>query len=1537
MLDLAQDLTHRGCQTAERVVMFWPMSTPPTSPAAVTNWKETADRMVQRLNADQKAIYAASLSPKGSTRYIRALACAGSGKTSVVATLLADGLNRGVLNPTSLVATTFTNKAAGELAQRIRLATNPAAYGALSGARRVGTFHSIALAWLRKNPEASNQGHRWALNLNLDTIPDPWDSFGGGAGKESPREKWLRMVEAESRRLGVGGRGADALFKNPKWIVQDLIGSPDPKNRNSPTWKTDPYRIDGLPLDVRGFMEKQGMDTSEVPSGGQYLQAIGVIRGYGLHPFYTPMTEVITITDPLNENKRLTFTGPREVAEHFETVFRLPLLGRVWRIYEQIKRNINAYDFEDALYWFWRSGTLGADLVIIDEAQDNTFIQLDLGRKIANRNNGRLLLVGDIRQCIPAGQPVSTPNGSIPVEQIQPGTTVWTSRSGKRASGVVTQVSSSVKPMAYEYTLADGRTFQATPEHALFSALPSEGGKPFTYLMYREGYGFRIGTAAASRNQDRHNILVRCNQEEADRLWVLGSFDSKEEALRLEHTLAYRWGVPMDPFKSRKAGVWETGTGAEVAAYFQEFQANGHKLLTHLGMCFDQPNLLTRGGGDRVVVNLLLGSKGGAEVAADSRLLPASGSIATFSLTAGSQQGGRLRRWFSSVPEATQAAQLLVASLREQGIPADLSERLSGTDQTVFTLPAASVHPGCLVPVLTEAGLALVEVVSRREVSCSVCYDLEVASAGNFCVNDVVVHNSIYSFRGANPAITRDANEGAGFLTLELSVNYRSGSNIVNLGNDLCYETSPHLEPDALRKTWAPGSNATSGRRVDPTTVRYVTFEQGSRGEPETIPYVPSTLEDQGPNRSDPWAATVRTREYNTAGEEAEGTAQEIAALLAQGVPAKDIAFLSRTNAEGAFTEVALLTQRVPVLRIGRGTPFFDTAPIRKVLQWLVGAFEDDASALNTVLEERGIYMKAVWPALRGMKGLPLRNTLHRLDRDEEANKYNKPSFREAVGDLDRIAKLPWTQAVEWIVSLLLARQTQSLEAQDESDTGAKLEASVDTDADALKSFLAIAALFESYTEFLRFRERLRTDVVSYSENQIAKLYQETPDMSEAERARVAADRATFERERDSRVTVTSIHSSKGLEWGWVYLTSSHGTFPSARATTPTQEAEEDRLGYVAITRARDVITVTYAGRAITGKLAGPSRLVTGYVTPFLRALSVATPTPQTAPAPPYATSPASPLHPAESPFEVPGWTLVLADLSGGQILWTQEGPPGTPSRTLELLRGTPVTSGVAATWGLYWSTPATEEDPTPEIRAASQAQWTTPYDAMPEVRALGQLPYVVDSASPPAAIPPLPDRSVWLPRLLRHLNAHPSAVVQVGTLRATYLDLARALVPASPVPSPATPKPAGATPKPGAAVKPAASGKPTTPPKPAARPALSATPVQATPPVPTRGLPSPDPDPDPSQIDPIKAHIDLLRKADAALVAGKRPYADPEFLADMARMPEALLKAAYQRSRSSLAREQDQMAAAISGRYATAGLVNDMLVTELRRRKAAL
>ena len=92
------------------------------------------------------------------------------------------------------------------------------------------------------------------------------------------------------------------------------------------------------------------------------------------------------------------------------------------------------------------------------------------------------------------------------------------------------------------------------------------------------------------------------------------------------------------------------------------------------------------------------------------------------------------------------------------------------------------------------------------------------------------------------------------------------------------------------------------------------------------------------------------------------------------------------------------------------------------------------------------------------------------------------------------------------------------------------------------------------------------------------------------------------------RVTLMTMHASKGLEYRHVFCTGiEEGIIPSQRSWTPQDIEEERRLLYVAITRAKEHCTLSYADtRRLHGlqEICAPSRFLLDLTPKYLHDLS---------------------------------------------------------------------------------------------------------------------------------------------------------------------------------------------------------------------------------------------------------------------------------------------------------------------------------------------
>lgn len=823
---------------------------------------------------------------------------------------------------------------------------------------------------------------------------------------------------------------------------------------------------------------------------------------------------------------------------------RLAEFKKAWGMFNDAKRKLGVWDFADVLSLFRLSLQNGAipadaDVVIIDEAQDNTQTQIDIAQGMAGAN-GRVILVGDGRQCIPAGQPIATPTGMRPIEDLRVGDLVLSSvANGKVDTRPIREISKTQKPKVIRFTLADGRTFAATPDHTVFAALGSvpPGGGQFVYLMQRRGYGFRVGVSARTGGVRGRKMSVRTAEEIADRMWILGTATTGAEARKIEHTTAYTYGIPMTPFKRRGADPM-FATDEEAAAFFQKFQMNGYRLLGERGLSFDRPAYVGKcSSNGRVAVNVALAGATGGRPTTQVSVEVATSKVppdvhASFGFRSGRRGCLRVRRYFKEARDALQFARTLAHAL--DGYVAETLS-VGASDRRVFAIDAVGLHPGMLVPVNVKGELQMIAVASREEIEGAVtCYDLEIAGSANFLVNGVAVHNCVHVWRGAYPELFLNADTALAAKTLPLNTNYRSTPSIVELSNAI-----------SGNYAWSLGTQAAASRT-------------GTTG-----PSVKGNLNDEE--------------------DEAEWVATRIATGLAKGAKGGDYAILTRTNAALLDFQAALAARDIPNVVVGEAS-LFTTREAMDVMAYCVLAYHDALPSFEQVFNRPNRFLgkdfiEAVRQQLPLCRGDLVRAVAHAGYGVKPGQKRGVDELAAAIRTLRNAGS--WLATVDAVELMLLTA------ANDRRNKPKDQLLVPDEDAPGIyKGVCRAARRFGDVVSFIDFVEKC------------------------ADSKKIGADDDL----PDDKVTLSTIHRAKGLEWNNVFVQATEGVLPHKRSAPPTlttvtgAEIEgEVRLFYVAATRARDTLTFTWRGTFDPEKqVGGPSRFLKHFGLPSATASPVA-------------------------------------------------------------------------------------------------------------------------------------------------------------------------------------------------------------------------------------------------------------------------------------------------------------------------------------------
>jgi len=678
--------------------------------------------------------------------------------------------------------------------------------------------------------------------------------------------------------------------------------------------------------------------------------------------------------------------------------------------------------------------------------------------------------------------------------------------------------------MGIEIRTRSGRTLVSTPEHTHFA-----GYKPgltpqhhLTYVMYRRGKGFRVGTTRVYTRGSNEGVLglqIRAMHEHADAAWVVEAHETEAQARASEARLSLRYGLPTLPFVARRsAGNGLVGDQELIDGVFAAVDsfASGLRLLRGYGLSFEHPHVVPRSheGRRRQVTVTLCGDRRGARpmhvVAVGGRDPDAAEALRSIGLSvrpakAGSQSW-RYESCFKDFGEAAEVVRRIRAALP---VTVRCAARLGESGATpgrnaLPFLPAESVRPGMVV--FCEDGTYDVVDHVRRVPLDRPVHDLNVEHTHNFVAGGVVTHNSIYGFRGADISNILDFEDDFPDATVvRLEQNYRSTQTILSAANAVI----AHNRDQKPKTLWT------------------------DRGEGEPI----------------------RVRELEDEHAEARFVVGEVERLVDEGASRNEIAVFYRTNAQSRVLEDLLVRREIGYQVIG-GTKFYERAEIKDALAYLnllanpqdAGAFARIANSpkrgigqtsLGRVLSHSTTIGVPVWDAAADPGGVPglgsaAQKALGRFMATMEGLR-ERAQEGVPVGDL--------LEAV--------LRETRYLEALEAERT------------------IEAQGRIENLGELLEVAREFDADATA-EEPTLGEFLQQISLLADADSLR----------DDEGLVTLMTLHNAKGLEYPVVFLIGcEEGVFPHSRALDEGGLEEERRLMYVGITRAERSLYLTCARR----------------------------------------------------------------------------------------------------------------------------------------------------------------------------------------------------------------------------------------------------------------------------------------------------------------------------------------------------------------------
>jgi DNA helicase-2/ATP-dependent DNA helicase PcrA len=843
-------------------------------------------------------------------------------------------------------------------------------------------------------------------------------------------------------------------------------------------------------------------------------------------------------------------------------------VAEVYREYQRRLLEASALDFDDLLVQTVHLFRDHADAkqrwsgrfrhVLVDEFQDTNVAQWELVRMLTEEHRN-VMVVGDTDQCLVAGTPVTMGDGSThSIEDVRAGDLVMSCYgSGDFRPARVVRTHRAAADRGVAITTASGRRIVSTEDHVHFAGFVV-GRTPqlhMTYLMWKKGMGFRVGTTRTSPRDGATTIgpLRRCTQEHADAIWVVDVHDTETESRYAEALLAARYGLPTLPFVARRGPL--TGPGSFVGnqdlidRLFVELDTDkrGLQLLADRGLQFEHPHHVpasnanpVRGVPRRRLSVVLCGDRRGSTPMHRLSLFGyddvGRAALESVGLSVRpARKGSRGWRFETCTADMGVVAETVARISSVLEVSVRPVARLAANDERAVAnslpfMPASSVRRG-MVMVDARGNFDVVTEVETVELDRPV-YDIDVERTHNFVAGGLVTHNSIYKFRGAdfrNLMKFEEVFPDATVIVMEQ--NYRSTQRILDAANAV-------IANNAARRPKHLWTEQIGGELI----TRY--HAEDEHDEAAFVVHEIGRLVDT---------------EHHRFG---------------------DVAVFYRTNAQSRVVEEALVRAGVPYRVVG-GVKFYDRREVKDVLAYLRALVNpDDEVSWRRVVNtpKRGVGDTSVNKVSAHAQGagITFRDALARADLAGVSGKAlgGIRDLLELMAGFEATAAAGIGPTVEAILEQ--TGYLAELEAERSIEARGRIE--------NLQELVGVCHEFDQALDAGDVSGLPGIAGVGTADNTAGDitLPEGLPRIQAfLEAISLVTDLDTEEGggNEQSVVTLMTLHTAKGLEFPVVFLTGMEdGVFPHTRSLGDPDELEEERrLCYVGITRARERLYLCHA------------------------------------------------------------------------------------------------------------------------------------------------------------------------------------------------------------------------------------------------------------------------------------------------------------------------------------------------------------------------
>ncbi|HXT10630.1 MAG TPA: UvrD-helicase domain-containing protein [Candidatus Angelobacter sp.] len=311
------------------------------------------------------------------------------------------------------------------------------------------------------------------------------------------------------------------------------------------------------------------------------------------------------------------------------------------------------------------------------------------------------------------------------------------------------------------------------------------------------------------------------------------------------------------------------------------------------------------------------------------------------------------------------------------------------------------------------------------------------------------------------------------------------------------------------------------------------------------------------------------------AGQQAAFVAQRVLELREEGVDLKNMAVLYRSHFHALELQLELTRRNIP-FSITSGIRFFEQAHIKDVTAYLklVTNPRDELAFKRLVQLLPGIGGKGadkLWKEYAS-KNPEIRNPKSENGaKEDEIAEVTASKLQNPIATALQGCAVPKKTAVAWAQFTATIAQMEAKDVRGNASKMIRLAVEAGYDEHLKENYPNFQSRLEDLEQLAVFARQFET--VEDFLTQLALLTNvEAEDDQKADRD-------------DEQIKLSTIHQAKGLEFDVVFLIMlCDGLFPSARSLeTADGEEEERRLMYVAITRARNELYLSYPLIRATG------------------------------------------------------------------------------------------------------------------------------------------------------------------------------------------------------------------------------------------------------------------------------------------------------------------------------------------------------------------